>query len=153
MKRLARGKRSSLFWKVVTYGCKSFFTLVSGPNVLKLFTVVIYEWQMWQKASGYSEFFFLLKIKKFLWTFLQVQRGPRLLLRSDVVPVPVRDRGRLPSRRQSRQNRLRRHQVPILKNFFLSHCRYGKISKRVCQWIFASKAEPTQVKNLSAAPL
>jgi hypothetical protein len=35
--RLARDKRSSLLWKVVTYGRKKFYNLRSDANIIKLF--------------------------------------------------------------------------------------------------------------------
>jgi hypothetical protein len=41
LERLARGKRSSLLRKVIILALKSFITLTTGVNVIKLFTAKI----------------------------------------------------------------------------------------------------------------
>jgi hypothetical protein len=43
LERLTRDKHSSLLRKFVNYDRKSFMIQTPGPNVIKLFTAVIYE--------------------------------------------------------------------------------------------------------------
>jgi hypothetical protein len=45
LERLAGDKHSSFLQKFVNYGCKKFYNigLRSGPNAIKLFTALIYE--------------------------------------------------------------------------------------------------------------